>query len=66
MGNSFHATSSLRHTSLTVLVGEGWQASLSATHDQMFSVDDKSANQGRGYLADFKDRTQPLDVRCQK
>ena len=37
-GNLFNVVSSLRHTSSSVLAGEGWQNSVSATHDKLFSV----------------------------
>ena len=42
--SSFHAVSRLRHTSWTVLDEKVWQISLSATHEQMFSVGDTSGD----------------------
>ncbi|GFY01237.1 hypothetical protein TNCV_5077041 [Trichonephila clavipes] len=42
--NSFHADSSLYHTSSTVLAGEEWRVSLSAAHDQIFSMGDRSGD----------------------
>ena len=42
--NSFFVASSLCQTSSTVTGGEEWWASLSATHDQMFSVADRSGD----------------------
>ena len=39
--NLFHAASSLCHILSTVLAEEGWQASLSATYDQIFSMGDR-------------------------
>ena len=41
-GNSFHAASSPCHTYTTVLAGDKWRTSVSANHDQMFSVGDIS------------------------
>lgn len=40
--NSFHATSSHYHTSTTALVENGWRDSLSAVHDQILSMNDRS------------------------
>ena len=42
--NSFHVALSLCHTSSTALAGEGWWASLRITHDQMFSLIDRSGD----------------------
>lgn len=48
-GNSFHAASSLRHTSSITLAGEEWRSSLSVVHYQMFSVGDSSGDRvGQG------------------
>ncbi|GFW00066.1 hypothetical protein TNCV_3568561 [Trichonephila clavipes] len=47
MGNSFHAVSNLCHTSTTVLAREMWRASLSTTHDQIFSMSDRSRDRAR-------------------
>ncbi|GFW68466.1 hypothetical protein TNCV_3300081 [Trichonephila clavipes] len=52
-GNSIHAASNLCHTSSTVLAGEEKQASISATHNQMFSSGDKCrdhASQGNNRI----------------
>ncbi|GFU58785.1 hypothetical protein TNCV_3089251 [Trichonephila clavipes] len=42
--NSFHASSSLCHSLSTVLAGEGWRTSLSATQDQMLSLGNRSGD----------------------
>ncbi|GFW22073.1 hypothetical protein TNCV_1632051 [Trichonephila clavipes] len=41
---SFYVTSSLCSTSSTILAGEGWHTSFSATHDQMFPVSSGSGD----------------------
>ena len=45
-GDSFYAASNLCHNSSIVLDGEGWRASLSAIHDMMFSMGNRSGDHG--------------------